>query len=224
MDVLGGHGGMVCVLDELSAMISGQNQYKQKGSDREAWVNLWDGHDARVTRAGKSLTIRGARISLFGGIQPEVFRLVFRGDKGIYCNDGTIFRFLFTYTTDSFFTLTDESWTDENQTIWESTLENAITWAENIISMDEWQPHVLRLTDDARALLFGYRNKIVSEMTQLPMLLRGFIPKTISHILRIAGMSHCIYQFARGLQPGQFLNTEDIFQAISAAELTWGTP
>ena len=41
-------GGIVLVLDELSAFISGQNEYKTSGSDREAWLKLHDGNPARA--------------------------------------------------------------------------------------------------------------------------------------------------------------------------------
>ena len=34
------HGGLVVIQDEISAFISGQNQYKSKGTDREAWLAL----------------------------------------------------------------------------------------------------------------------------------------------------------------------------------------
>ena len=93
-----GHGGKVVILDEVSAFLSSQNQYKSKGSDREGWICLYDGKPARITRAKGSKTIKGARISIFGGIQPGVWRSCFSGSDGkIYLVDGTIYRFLPTY-------------------------------------------------------------------------------------------------------------------------------
>jgi hypothetical protein len=43
-DDLDGHptGGLVVIQDELSAFIGGQNEYKQRGTDRESWLTLWD--------------------------------------------------------------------------------------------------------------------------------------------------------------------------------------
>lgn len=218
MDVQQGHGGLVCYLDEISSMITAQNAYKQKGNDREAWLALWEGKPARITRAGGAITIYGARISVFGGIQPAVFKEVFGGGRRIYCTDGTIFRFLLTYEKDSFFTLTNESWTVDNRRIWESTLKNAIAWSEEIISVAGWEPHVLKLTDDAQRLLFEYRNQIFKNKDQLPALLKGFIPKAVSYILRIAGVLHCMSHFAEGGSPGQYLFEEDIKRAISVVE------
>ncbi len=222
MDVQQGHGGLVCVMDELSSMISSQNQFKQKGSDREAWLALWDGNPARISRASAALSIHGARISMFGGIQPTVFKMVFGGDKGIYCADGTIFRFLLTYENDSFFPLTDETWTDENRKIWESTVEYAITWSETMISDPAWEPRLLRLTDAAQALLFSYRNEIFKDKKLLPVLMQGFLPKAISYILRIAGILHCMNHFVHGIPPGRILNDEDISRAISVVKFYLG--
>ncbi|MCD6272923.1 MAG: DUF3987 domain-containing protein [Deltaproteobacteria bacterium] len=91
---ISGHGGTVCILDELSFFLNSQNQYKKGGTDREAWLTLHDGNDARIVRAAKAKTIRGARVNLFGGIQPGVFRQCFTDRDGLYLMDGTIFRFV----------------------------------------------------------------------------------------------------------------------------------
>jgi Protein of unknown function (DUF3987) len=79
------HGGVLVIQDEISAFINAQNQYRNgRGTDREAWINLWDGHAARVKRASKTLFINGARVSIFGGIQPKVFATFFADDDGLY--------------------------------------------------------------------------------------------------------------------------------------------
>lgn len=221
-DVQQGHGGMLCVVDELSAMFSSQNQYKQKGCDREAWIALWDGHEARISRASQSTTIRGARISVFGGIQPEIFRMAFRGDKGVYLHDGTMFRFLFTYDTSSFIPLTDECWSDENRKLWESTLTSAMNWAENISSIEGWKSHVLKLSNDAWKFFQSYRNSVVKLKHLLPEPMQGFIPKAISEILRIAGILDCFLHFSNGTQPGRILGLEDIKKTISVIEYYLG--
>ncbi|MBM4274369.1 MAG: DUF3987 domain-containing protein [Deltaproteobacteria bacterium] len=67
------HGGIVGIHDEISSFITSQNQYKPKGTDREAWLCLFDGKSARIVRAGKTMYLHGARVSIFGGVQPKVF-------------------------------------------------------------------------------------------------------------------------------------------------------
>lgn len=218
MDVQGGHGGLLCVLDELSALLSSQNQYKKKGSDREALISLWDGQPARISRAGKSMTISGARMSIIGGIQPPIFRMAFGGDHGVYLSDGTVFRFLFTYESDSFVPLTNESWSDGNRNAWESTLTNAMAWSDNIISVEGWRPHVLRLSEDAWIYFMNYRNDLHGQMNLYPAPIKGFIPKSDSYVLRIAGILDCIRQFSCGTKPGRIITREDIEIAVAVTE------
>jgi hypothetical protein len=85
------HGGLVVIQDEISAFLSGQNQYKSKGTDREAWLCLYDGNPTRIVRVGRSIYISGARVSIFGGVQPQVFKTFFGGEDGLYLSDGTLF-------------------------------------------------------------------------------------------------------------------------------------
>ena len=125
-----GHGGKVCILDEVSAFLSSQNQYKAKGSDRESWLCLHDGKPERIVRAGKSVTLIGARISIFGGIQPAVWRRAFSSDNGQFLVDGTVYRFLPTYEGEAFYPLTAEAWSDENREAWEGLLRSAMSWAD----------------------------------------------------------------------------------------------
>jgi hypothetical protein len=50
------HGGIVVIQDEISAFLTGQNQYKARGgTDREGWLALWDGHPARSKRVGREV-------------------------------------------------------------------------------------------------------------------------------------------------------------------------
>ena len=114
---LSGHGGTVCVLDEISSFLTSQNQYKAKGNDRESWLSLYDGTPARIVRVNRSKTILRSRVNIFGGVQPAIWSRIFGGDEGLYLSDGTIYRFL---------ALTDEFWSEENQTAWENLLRSAM--------------------------------------------------------------------------------------------------
>jgi len=123
-------GGIIALLNEASSLISGQNQYKARGTDREAWLALHDGQPARIIRAGKSVLITGARVQISGGIQPEIFKRVFGGDEGQYLADGTVFRCLFTYNPANHHPLTLDGWTEADRLPWENTLQNALEWAD----------------------------------------------------------------------------------------------
>ncbi|WP_051261651.1 DUF3987 domain-containing protein [Desulfovibrio inopinatus] len=209
---LDGHesGGLAVLLSELSALISGQNQYRAKGgTDRESWLCLHDGKPARVTRARGSVFIQGARVQVCGGIQPGIFRQVFGGAGGQYIEDGTVFRCLFTFESSMHHELTSESWTDEYREAWASMLGMALDWADG-----QQEPHLLTLTSDAQERFFEWRNALDVQRADLPPTFRGFLPKAYGYALRIAGTLHAMEQFSTGRNPGNVLSLEEIERAI----------
>jgi hypothetical protein len=211
---LDGHktGGLAVLLSELSALISGQNQYRAKGgTDREGWLCLHDGKPARVTRAKGSVFIQGARVQVCGGIQPGIFRQVFGGEGGQYIEDGTVFRCLFTFEPSMHHELTAESWTDEHRETWAAMLGKAMDWADR-----QKEPHLLTLAPDAQARFFGWRNALDVQRADLPPNFRGFLPKAYGYALRTAGALHAVERFATGREPGNVLTLAEVERAILA--------
>jgi hypothetical protein len=215
-----GHGGKVCVLDELSAFLSGQNEYKSKGSDRESWLCLHDGHPARIVRVGRSVTLSGARISIFGGIQTGVWRKSFAGNGDVFLVDGTVFRFLPTYEGSGFHPLTGESWSEENRAVWESTLMRAKRYADARHGAGE--SLILILSEDARVAFFRWRNDLVMLSSDLPKVSRGFVPKMVGYALRLAGALYLMECFAEGVEPGRILGLSEMDKGIRLAEFYLG--
>ena len=215
-------GGTVIIQDELSGFITAQNQYKAKGNDREAWLSLWDGKPARVVRKDRSVFLSGARVSVFGGIQPGVFQRVFSKDEeGIYLVDGTVFRFLLTCEGHSFHELTAEEWQDDNRAGWNSILERALHWAGGQVNRD---PPTLRqlLNGSAQQAFLDWRNEREGSIHDLPEQLRGFLPKAYSYALRLAGVIHCLHRFHEGVEPDTILTLTDIQRGIRAVEFYLG--
>ena len=210
-----GHGGSACVLDELSSFISGQNQYKSKGSDRESWIALHDGNPARIVRAKESYTISGARICLVGSIQPIVWQVSFGSEKGLFLTDGTVYRFLATYEGDHLYKLTKESWSDENREAWERTLTLAMEWSDDLIAGKDWKPKKICLSNDAQELFFDWCNRLQESKSELPDQLKGYLPKLIGYSLRLSGVLYCMNHFATGSFPGLILEREDMQKGIN---------
>ena len=216
-----GHGGSVCVLDELSSFLSSQNEYKKKGSDRESWLCLHDGNPARIVRAGKSLTLNGSRVSIFGGVQPGVWRKSFSGEEGeIYLIDGTIYRFLPTFEGEAFYLLTAEAWSDENRKEWEDLLKAAMKWANR--QQTDKKKKVLCLDRDAKQAFLDWRNELMQVKEDLPGQVRGFIPKLVGYALRFAGVLYLMDVFSRGQEPRSILNVDDIRKGIRVSEFHLG--
>lgn len=215
-------GGTVIIQDELSGFITAQNQYKAKGNDREAWLSLWDGKPARVVRKDRSVFLSGARVSVFGGIQPGVFQRVFSKDEeGIYLVDGTIFRFLLTCEGHSYHELTAEAWQDGNRAVWNHILDSALHWADEQVKRD---PPTLRqsLNVEAQQFFLDWRNEREGSIHDLPEQFRGFLPKAYSYALRLAGVIHAIHRFHKGAEPDTILTLTDIQRGIHAVEFYLG--
>ena len=218
---LQGHGGQVIVLDELSSFISAQNQYKAKGNDREAWLCLHDGNPARVVRARKSITIQKSRVSIFGGIQPRIWRESFTGEDGaIFQFDGTIFRFLPVYEGDGFHPLTAEAWSEKNRNAWERLLSNAMDWGNR--KNEAGETHNLMLSDNAREIFLDWANDLHTVKMDLPEQVRGFIPKLIGYTLRFSGVLYLMDVFSQGEMPGKILGPADIRKGIRVSEFYLG--
>jgi hypothetical protein len=212
------HGGLLVIQDELSSFISGQNQYKGgKGSDRESWLKLWDGHPARVVRVGRTVHITGARVSLFGGVQPGVFARAFKSDDGVYLMDGTVFRFLLTYEPSAYHELTPESWSDTAREFWETILHRAMRWTAGRVE-EHGQSLTMLLDSEAQSLFLCWRNSLEQHKGNVPESFRGFFPKGYSYALRLAGLLHCMERFHQREEPYPILSRDDIIKGIETVE------
>ena len=94
--------GLCMVRDELAALVTGMDQYKNGGHDRQVYLKLWSGSSIRVDRKNQSdgpvIVIRPF-LSICGGVQPTVVER-FRGEAQGQArppDDGWLDRFLFSY-------------------------------------------------------------------------------------------------------------------------------
>jgi len=217
-----GHGGLVCTFSELSSFISSQGQYKGgRGDDREAWLVMYDGKPARILRAGKSLTIPESSVSICGGIQPRVLIAVFGDAKAVFLDDGTVFRFLLTYEPSSNYELTKATWSDQHRAAWEGLVNRALKWADKRFESGQ-EPLILKLSDDAWDCFSDFRNSTFSARDNFPPAFRGFIPKSATYVLRIAGLLHVFEQLSNGEDISPVISSETTNKAISAIRFYLG--
>jgi len=209
-------GGVVVMLDEASALISGQNQYKNKGTDREAWLKLYDGKPARIARAGSSIMIKDARVQIVGGIQPEIFIDTFGGENGKYLSDGTVFRCLFTHLPPCHYELTREDWGDSNRETWNHILKLVYNWGDNA------EPIKAILDEKAQSRFIDWRNSLDNMKPQLPKIIRGFLPKAYGNTLRLAGAIDCLHQFSCGMTPRKVLDLKALERGIKTISFYLG--
>ena len=214
------HGGKICVLDEMSYFINSQNQYKGgRGSDRESWLRLHDGKLARIARSSGSVAVDGARISMFGGIQPKVWREAF---KTVFeLQDGTVFRLCPTIEGSITAPLTVENWSEENKRVWENLVNRAALWADD--AFEKGERRSLLFDNKAFVLFADWRNELYEDkVNRLPPQTRGFVPKAVGYAARFAGILHRAHRFIKGEPPGDSLNVDEVKRGIRMAEFYLG--
>lgn len=79
-------GGLILISDELGSLIRGLDQYKSKGgNDRPHLLSMWSGEPLiidRVSGDGDPIYVSEPTLSILGGIQPAMLKLL-DGDDGL---------------------------------------------------------------------------------------------------------------------------------------------
>ena len=206
-------GGILCQFGELSAFIRGHDQYKsQKGTDREIWLELWDGDCIPGVRVNESFYLDKPRVSVIGGIQRRTFKEVFGGNKGFFLEDGTVHRFLFNYEGNNPRDYRISEWPEKDEALWCNIINSANALVDDDFSAD------LRHTGDARTTFENWRMDLRVWALKLPNIISTFLPKVESYCLRLAGIIHCFWKLHNGEKPGPTLDVTDVERGIAAIE------
>ena len=180
---------------------------------------------ARIVRVGRAVYISGARVSIFGGVQPKVFKTFFGGEDGLYLSDGTFFRFLATCEPPTYYDLTPESWGERDRDKWETLLHRAMDWVDGKICAYGGRiekPTRMIFDSEAQGKFFEWRNQLYSCKDRLPAQLRGFLPKAVEYVLRLTGVIHVIQMFSIGSTPKAILSVEDLERGIKTVSFYLG--
>src|SRR5262249_48830092 len=142
--------GFVMLKDELSGLISGFNQYKKGGHDRQVYLALWAGETVIVDRKsdrdrnGEPLYVGNPFFGIAGCIQPAVVSSL-RGDaRGNLppVNDGFIDRFLLAYPPEP--QASGETWrevSDEAKEQWSQVVKTLLALPMETESDGRVRPH-----------------------------------------------------------------------------------
>lgn len=87
--------GLSIIVDELAGLFANMNRYTQ-GSDREFWLEAWNGTPYSVERMGREpIVLDRLLVSVTGGFQPDKLARAFDGD-----NDGMYARMCFAWPSE----------------------------------------------------------------------------------------------------------------------------
>ena len=172
--------GMLLMSDELASLFLNMGRYSN-GSDKEFWLEAWNGHHYVVERMGRPpVTIDHLLIGMTGGFQPDKLARSFEGDS-----DGMHARVLFAWPEEpAFHRLTDDV------TEIEPELLNALCRIVDLAAGEEddaFAPRDVRLSPDARTHFehfryFQHRGKDALDGRE-----REWWAKGPSQVLRLAG-------------------------------------
>ncbi|MFT4039095.1 MAG: DUF3987 domain-containing protein, partial [Thermomicrobiales bacterium] len=198
--------GVLLYRDELSAWVGGFDAYRSgRGGDRADMLSSWSGGMLKIDRKGKPpLVARHPAISVCGGIQPDRLS-VLAGEVG---NDGFLDRFLFAYPEASM-----PYWSTARM---ERGTIDAMQEVFSHLRVDSTVGRVpIRFSPETSAAWQWWFDGNTDATNDAPPELRGLLSKLPSHVLRLAGVLHCL---AHPKPTEDVLDTETLEAAIALAD------
>jgi hypothetical protein len=171
--------GMLYIGDELAGLFLNLSRYSG-GSDREFWLEAWNGNPHRVERLSRPpVDVEHLLVGITGGFQPDKLSRSFEGDA-----DGMSARFLFAWPMEAPY----RPLTDTVQEI-EPEFENALTKLIDLAEFEEGKLVIryVTLTRDAVAVLEEFRQLVHRKKDGLDGREREWWVKAPAHVLRLAG-------------------------------------
>jgi hypothetical protein len=160
--------GLIVLRDELSAFVTGMNQYKAgKGSDRQFYLAAWAGEPVRVDRRqqpGGPLLVPHPFLAVVGSVPPDVLG-GFQNRQRVA--DGFLDRFLFAYPEPgrlAEWTATAPS--PEATTAWRNLVDRLVGLAMEPDPEGGLRPYRVRLTDCGRHAWEDFGRALAAEVNE----------------------------------------------------------
>ncbi len=188
--------GMLLISDELSGLFLNMSRYNG-GSDREFWLEAWNGGRYTVERMGRlPITVEHLLVGITGGLQPDKLARSFGGDL-----DGMYARVLFVWPAEpAYQRLTNEIAEDEPELA--NTLERLANLPGGQGEDGGFAPRAVPLSSDALEMFEAFRQFHSVRKESLDGREREWWAKTPAHVLRLAGtLSFLGWSMAGGPEP-----------------------
>lgn len=190
--------GFILVRDEIAAWITSMNQYRGgSGSDRQAWLQLWNGATNKSDRKG-TRTTTGSMIAykpfiaVLGGIQPDMMSEL-TDERGR--EDGFIHRILFCYPNEHPWSeAINQAPSQELEQAWVDCLHTLYLWEMNIGDDGIPRPHLMRMSEDGKAIAAEWyaQHARATRHPNFSHEMLGPWSKLRSYYFRFALLLHCL--------------------------------
>ena len=190
--------GMLHIGDELAGLFLNMSRYSS-GSDREFWLEAWNGGTFTVERMSREpIMVNHLLVGLVGGFQPDKLARSFDGD-----HDGLYGRVLFAWPSEPPYRALVNDVAEV-----EPEIVNALT---RIINLDagagqdgEFAPKAVPLALDALVAFEAFRQLVHRAKQAMDGREREWLAKAQAHALRLAGTLEFLgWAFTSGDEPRQ---------------------
>jgi Protein of unknown function (DUF3987) len=173
--------GMVVICDELAGLFANMSRYSN-GSDREFWLESWNGKPHVVERMGRDpVVVDHLLVSVIGGLQPDKLVRSFEGDA-----DGMYARIAFSWPTEpTYKPLSNDS--SENEPFLINALTRLVEDLPLTTEDGQFVSSSIPLSQEAVAAFEQFRQFLQANKSGLYGREREWWAKGQSHVLRVAG-------------------------------------
>jgi hypothetical protein len=203
--------GMLMIGDELAGLFANMGRYSNGGSDREFWLEAWNGGQYSVERLGRApISLPHLLVSMTGGFQPDKLARSFdRADDGMYA------RHLFGWPAEpGYRPLTDE--TDELDPALQEALMRLIDLPAGEGS--EIEARSIPLDETAKAAFEAFRRDLHTGKAALDGREREWWSKGPGQVLRLAGTLAYLAWAMPSLPPATRSALEQLMETARRAE------
>jgi hypothetical protein len=197
--------GILLISDELAGLFLNMSRYSS-GSDREFWLEAWNGGAFTVERMSREpVAVDHLLVGLTGGFQPDKLARSFEGD-----HDGIYGRVLFAWPSEPPYRPLVNGVSEV-----EPEIVNALTRINNLYAGagSEFAPKAIPLAPEAVADFEEFRKLVHRTKQSLDGREREWLAKAQAHALRLAGTLQFLdWAFTGGDEP-----TQIGVQAVNAA-------
>ena len=219
--------GLLMARDELAALVTGMDQYKDggKGNDRQNYLQMWSGTTIRVDRAkqeGVPIIISRPFVGIVGTIQPDVIEWMrgeVRGNRPPP-DDGFLDRFVLSYPDD--LPAIGEQWrevSDEAQENWAQVVADLLAYEMRLADDGDPYPQLVPFSVAGRQAWGRLTSEHADQLNEaeFPAQMRGIWGKLVpGYAGRLALILHCLRLACREVQDGAVdeVSVESAFRLI----------
>lgn len=213
-------GGLGVDKDELAGWIKDMDKYRA-GSDVQFWLSSWNGEAVFSNRkTSKSAFVQMPFISVYGGIQPKVFRM-FNNEE---LNDsGFLSRLLICYPETKVPYLNLEQ-IDEDLLLWYN--EEIISFFDTVrrhvcLSEDgELKPRIINFTEEASLYFKDVYNRMsdIQNSEEVSEYLKTMYPKQKNYIIRFSLILHVFNCFFDKTRFTEAITLDTVKKAVKLSD------